>query len=469
MAYKLLIDGELTDSDLRLDVVNPATGQPWTSVPRASVAQAEAAVAAAKRAQPDWGLQPLDDRRKVLRSLAERIEANADAFSRAMVQEQGKPLAEASLEVVHTCFFLRAFAEMSLEAEVVQDDSDYLIEVHHRPLGVVVGITPWNFPLLIASYKLAPALLLGNAFILKPAPTTPVSALMLAEAVADLVPPGIVNVLVDDNDLGALLSGHPDVQKISFTGSTETGRKVMATATSSLKRLTLELGGNDAAIVLDDADVAKVAPGIFGSAFFNAGQVCIAVKRVYAHSSVYDALVDQLAALAREAVVGDGLEQGVAIGPVQNAQQYAKAQHYMAVAESDGVIVAGGGIPDGEGYFVEPTIVRDIAPDSRLVTEEQFAPILPVLSFDDLESVVEQVNAGEYGLGGSIWSGDEARASALAQRMTAGTTWINHHLHFAPHVPFPGAKQSGLGVEFGREGLAEFSQMAVVSMARGKV
>lgn len=469
MAYKLLIDGELTDSDLRLEVVNPATGKPWTSVPRASAMQAEVAIAAAKRAQPLWAARPIDERRKVLRALADRIETNGEAFARAMVQEQGKPLAEASLEVVHASGFLRAFAEMSLEAEVVQDDADYLIEVHHRPLGIVVGITPWNFPLLIASYKLAPALLLGNAFILKPAPTTPVSALMLAEAVADLVPPGIVNVLVDDNDLGALLSGHPDVQKVSFTGSTVTGRKVMAAAANTLKRLTLELGGNDAAIVLDDADVVKVAPGIFGGAFFNAGQVCIAVKRVYAHRSIYDALVEQLAALARGAVVGDGLEQGVTLGPLQNAQQYAKARHYIDVAQRDGAIVAGGGFPDGGGYFVEPTIVRDIAPDSPLVTEEQFAPILPVLPFDDLDSVVDQVNAGEYGLGGSIWSGDEARAFALAGRMTAGTTWINHHLHFAPHVPFPGAKQSGLGVEFGQEGLAEFSQTAVVSMARGKV
>ena len=469
MAYKLLIDGALIDSDLRLQVVNPATGKSWTSVPRATAAHAEAAIAAAKQAQLGWNALPVDDRRKVLQALADRIEANADAFSRAMVQEQGKPLAEASLEVVHACAFLRAFAAMSLEPEVVQDDADYLIEVHHRPLGVVVGITPWNFPLLIATYKLAPALLLGNAFILKPAPTTPVSALMLADAVADLVPPGIVNVLVDDNDLGPLLSGHPDVQKVSFTGSTATGRKVMAAAASTLKRLTLELGGNDAAIVLEDADVVKVAPGIFGGAFFNAGQVCIAVKRVYAHRSVYDALADQLTTLAREAVVGDGLEQGVTIGPLQNAQQYDKARHYMDIARRDGTVVAGGGFPEAGGYFVEPTIVRDIASDSPLVTEEQFAPILPIVPFDDLDSVVADVNAGEYGLGGSIWSGDEARASALAQRMTAGTTWINHHLHFAPHVPFPGSKQSGLGVEFGREGLAEFSQMAVVSLARGKV
>ncbi|HKY83123.1 MAG TPA: aldehyde dehydrogenase family protein [Sphingobium sp.] len=469
MTYKMLIDGALVDGPVTLDVVNPATGAPWTSVPRATPEQARQAVAAAKRAQPAWAALPVERRQQALRALADAIEADADAFTRAIVQEQGKPSAEAGLEVVHTCLFLRAFADMALEPELVQDDEAYRIEVHYRALGVVAGITPWNFPLLIAAYKLAPALLLGNSFILKPAPTTPVSALLLGRAAAPLVPPGVVNVLIDENDLGSLLSAHPDVQKVSFTGSTATGRKVMAAAADTLKRLTLELGGNDAAIVLEDADVERIAPGIFGSAFFNAGQVCIAIKRVYAHRSIYDALSARLAELAKTAVLGDGLEQGVTVGPLQNAQQYAKARHYMEIARRDGKVIAGGGFPEGVGFFVEPTVVRDIAADSPLVTEEQFAPILPILPFDDLDSVVADVNAGEYGLGGSIWSSDETRASALAQRLKSGTVWINHHLHFAPHVPFPGAKQSGLGVEFGRDGLTEFAQMSVVSIAHAGV
>ena len=466
MTHRMLIDGALVASDLRLDVVNPATGAPWISVPRATPEQAKQAVAAAKRAQPGWAALPIEQRRQVLRALADKIEADASGFARAVVQEQGKPLAEASLEVVHSCAFLRAFADMTLEPEVVQDDDAYRIEVQHRALGVVVGIAPWNFPLLIAAYKMAPALLLGNAFVLKPAPTTPVSSLMLGEAVAALVPPGVVSVLVDSNDLGPLLTTHPDVQKVSFTGSTATGRKVMAAAAGTLKRLTLELGGNDAAIVLDDADVARVAPGIFGGAFFNAGQVCIAVKRVYAHRSVYGALSDELASLARKAVVGDGLQQGVTVGPLQNAQQYTKARRYMEIAKRDGTMIAGGTLTEGRGFFVAPTIVRDIRSTSPLVTEEQFAPILPVLPFEDLDNVVAEVNAGEYGLGGSVWSDDLTKATALAQRLTSGTIWINHHLHFGPHIPFGGAKQSGLGVEFGREGLAEFAQTTVVSIAR---
>lgn len=466
MTHKMLIDGVLVDSALRLQVVNPATRAASISVPRATREQAELAVAAAKRAQPAWAALPIEQRQRALRALADAIEGKAEAFARTIVHEQGKPTAEANLEVIHSCAFLRAFADMTLEPQLVQDDAAYRIEVHHRALGVVVGITPWNFPLLIAAYKLAPALLLGNCFILKPAPTTPVSALMLGAEAAAVTPPGVVNVLVDDNDLGPLLTAHPDVQKVSFTGSTATGRKVMAAAAGTLKRLTLELGGNDAAIVLDDVDVARAAAGIFGSAFFNAGQVCIAVKRVYAHRNVYNALCEALAALARKAVIGEGSQQGVAVGPLQNAQQYAKARHYMDIAHRDGTVIAGGSLPEGTGFFVEPTIVRDIGSSSPLVTEEQFAPILPVLPFDDLDSVVAEVNGGEYGLGGSIWSGDEAKASALAQRLTSGTIWINHHLHFAPHVPFPGAKQSGLGAEFGREGLAEFAQLTVVSVAR---
>ena len=466
MTYKLLIDGTLVDSKRRLDVVNPATGSVWVSVPRATAEQAEQAVAAAKRAQPAWAALPIERRQQALLALADAIEAEAEAYARVIVQEQGKPRAEADLEVVHACLFLRAFAAMTLEPHVVQDDAAYRIEVQHRPLGVVVGITPWNFPLLIATYKLAPALVLGNSFILKPAPTTPVSALLLGQAAAAVTPPGVVNVLVDDNDLGTLLTAHPDVQKVSFTGSTATGRKVMASAAGTLKRLTLELGGNDAAVVLDDVDVARIAPGIFGSAFFNAGQVCIAVKRVYAHRSVYGPLSDALAALAHAAVMGEGLRQDVTLGPVQNAKQYDKARQYMEIAHRDGRVVAGGRLPERDGFFVEPTIVRDISSSSPLVREEQFAPILPILPFDRLDSVVAEVNAGEYGLGGSIWSADEAQATALARRLTSGTIWINHHLHFGPHIPFAGAKQSGLGAEFGREGLSEFSQLAVVSLAR---
>ena len=467
MTYGLLIDGALVAGAATLPVINPATGAVWTEVPRASAEQAEQAISAARAAQPAWARVPLKERQAALSTLADAVEADSEAFARTIVMEQGKPLAEATAEVAYTVFFLRAFAAKDLPSQIIRDDEGLRVELHHKPLGVVAGITPWNFPLLIASYKLAPAVLLGNTFILKPAPTTPVSALMLAKAAASLFPKGVVNVLVDDNDLGALLSAHPDIAKVSFTGSTATGRRVLTSAADTIKRVTLELGGNDAAIVLEDADVKRAAPGIFATAFGNAGQVCIAVKRVYAHRSLYDALCDELTQLANASVIGDGLEQGVTMGPLQNAAQYAKARHYLDIAHRDGTVVAGGQMPSGDGYFVQPTIVRDIASQSPLVIEEQFAPILPILPFDDVDGAIRDVNAGEYGLGGSIWASDVERARSLATQIETGTVWINHHQHFDPDIPFPGAKQSGLGVEFGEEGLAEFSQTAVISIAKG--
>ncbi len=463
---KLLINGELVGASDVLSVVDPSTGAPFIEVPRASRAQVEAAVAAAKAAQPAWSALPLARRQEHLLRFADALHEHAGEITRTLVMEQGKPLDQAALEVGYAEFFLRHFAAADLPVEVVQDDEALRVEVHHRPLGVVAGITPWNFPVLIACYKLAPSLLLGNSFVLKPAPTTPVTSLMLGALARDIFPPGVVNVVTDANDLGEVLTTHPDIAKVSFTGSTPTGRRVMASAASTLKRITLELGGNDAAIVLPDVDVAAVAPKIFAGAFLNAGQACLAIKRLYVHDAVYDALCDALAAQADAAVLGSGLEQGTTMGPLQNAMQYAKACNLLKVAEADGRIVAGGAATPGGGYFVRPTIVRDIADGSELVDEEQFAPILPVIRFHDVDDVVRRANATPYGLGGSVWSADVDRAYGIAQRFESGTVWINNHLHFGPHIPFAGAKQSGLGVEFAQVGLAEFGQIQVVSRAK---
>jgi acyl-CoA reductase-like NAD-dependent aldehyde dehydrogenase len=275
-----------------------------------------------------------------------------------------------------------------------------------------------------------------------------------------------VNIVTDQNDLGGALTAHPDVAKISFTGSTETGRKVMASAASTLKRLTLELGGNDAAIVLADVDPKAAAAGIFGGAMMNAGQVCLAVKRVYAHDAIYDELCAELARLADAAVVDDGLMQGAQIGPLQNKAQFEKVKGFLEDARANGRIIAGGTVEDRPGYFIRPTIVADIADGTKLVDEEQFGPILPVIRFTDAEAAVERANASPWGLGGSVWSKDRDRAYALACEMESGTVWINKHLDFGPNIPFGGTKQSGIGVEFAEEGLHEFTQLQVVNEAR---
>ena len=463
---KMLIDGALVDGESTLDVVNPATAKHYATVACASAAQADAAIAAAKKAQPAWAALPFKTRAEYLLKLADALDGKAEDLARSLVQEQGKPLPEAQAEIAYTAIFLRSFAAMELPVEVLQDDADMKVEMHYRPLGVVVGIAPWNFPVLIAFNKVAPAILLGNTMVLKPAPTTPVTTLMVGELAKEILPPGVLNIIVDRNDLGAHLTSHPDVAKVSFTGSTATGKKVAASAASSLKRLTLELGGNDAGVVLDDVDVKKVAKGVVDSAFMNAGQVCIALKRLYVADEIYDEMCDELAKLVSDLQYGDGLEQGVRVGPLQNEMQYKKAQAYLEHAANDGKIIAGGTTGDGEGYFIRPTVVRDIDDASPLVQEEQFAPILPVLRYSDVEEVIERANDTNLGLGGSVWSSSIDRAYDYAQRIDSGTVWINHHTHFAPHIPFGGSKESGIGVEFSTHGLSEFAQKSVISINR---
>ncbi|MCO4865865.1 aldehyde dehydrogenase family protein [Cupriavidus sp. WGlv3] len=462
----LLIGGKLVEGTARLDVINPATGEVFTTVSCGTEREARDAVAAAKAAQPGWAAAGLPARRASLLRFADELGANAEELAALLVLEQGKPLAEAHQELAYAQAFVRHLAGLELPVAVVQDDASHRIEIHHKPLGVVAAIAAWNFPLLIAAYKIAPALLLGNTVVLKPAPTTPLASLRLGALAKDIFPPGVLNVITDRNDLGGFLTAHPDVAKVSFTGSTATGKKVMESAGPRLKRVTLELGGNDGAIVLDDANVAEIAAKIFGSAFYNCGQVCLALKRLYVHASLHDELCEALADLASAAVVGNGAEPGVAIGPLQNAMQFDKAGRFLAAARRDGKILTGGAALHGDGYFVAPTIVRDLPDDNELVAEEQFAPILPVLKYHDIDEAVARVNASPYGLGGSVWSSDPQRAYAVAQRLDVGTAWINQHLHFGPHIPLVGAKESGLGVEFAAEGLAEYAQLSVINIAR---
>jgi acyl-CoA reductase-like NAD-dependent aldehyde dehydrogenase len=464
--FQLLINGRLVDGDASMDVINPATEQVFAVAPRASKAQLDEAVAAAKAAFPGWAATPIAERKAALGAIAGVIQANAAELARILTQEQGKPIGDATMEVYGAAAFFGYFTSLDLPVKVLDDSPSRLVEVHRKPLGVIGAMVPWNFPLILLAAKVPAALLAGNTIVLKPAPTTPLSTLRLAALIKDLLPPGVFNVIADAGDLGAEMTRHPDIRKISFTGSTETGKKVMAGAAEALKRITLELGGNDAGIVLSDNDPKAVAPKLFAGAFQNSGQVCIAMKRLYVHDSIYDAVCDELAVLADEAVVGDGLEQGTQLGPLQNKMQYDKVMDLIADAKKHGKVIAGGEAADRKGYFIRPTIVRDITDGTRLVDEEQFGPVLPVIRFSDDQDAVDRANASPYGLGGSIWSSDLVKAHALADQMDAGTVWINKHLELAPNIPFGGAKFSGLGVELGEEGLAEFTQLKVINMAR---
>jgi acyl-CoA reductase-like NAD-dependent aldehyde dehydrogenase len=465
--YKLLIGGRLVPGAATLNVINPATEEVLAVAPRADRAQLEEAVGAAKAAFPAWSATPLRERSARLVALADALEARRDEFGRLLTQEQGKPLTPDALrEIDGTIGMIRYFASLDLPLTVLKEDATQKIVRQYAPLGVVAAITPWNGPMIVLAVKLAPALLAGNTLVVKPAPTTPLTTLKFGELCADILPPGVINIIVDQNDLGDALTGHPDIAKVAFTGSTATGKKVMGSAAGTLKRLTLELGGNDAAIVLDDVDPREVAPKLLAGAMRNAGQVCLAIKRLYVHDSHYEAFCEELGRLARETIVGDGLKQGTQMGPLQNKAQFEKVKGFLEDAKRNGRIVAGGEVLDGKGYFVQPTIVRDIGDDARLVREEQFGPVLPVLRYFDLDEVIARANDTQYGLGGSVWAKDPDRAFAVAARIEAGVVWVNQHLVATPDMPMGGAKQSGMGAELGREGLEEYTQAKIISMAK---
>lgn len=464
--YDMLINGALLDGSRKLDVVDPATGDVFETCACASREEMESAVAASVSAFPAWAATPIADRRAILIKMAEAIEANLDAIARTLTLEQGKPIPDAQAEVGGAAYFLRYYAELEIPVEVIEDSDQRRIELQRKPLGVVAAIVPWNFPVLTAVNKAGAALLTGNTVVVKPAATTPLATLQIAALWKDIVPAGVVNIVTDNNDLGDVLTSHPLVRKVSFTGSTNTGIKVMASGATTLKRMTLELGGNDSGIVLDDCDPDIVSQQLFDSAFANNGQVCIALKRLYVHGSKYDAVCSKLAEIANATVVGPGSQQGTQLGPVQNQAQYDKLKALIEETRQQATIIAGGDSPTGPGYFINPTIVRDITDDARLVAEEQFGPVLPVLRFDDVDDVIARANGTSFGLGNSVWSASSERAAVVADRLDSGTVWINKHGDIGPDTPFAGAKMSGVGIEMGLHGLLEFTQAKVLNYAK---
>jgi acyl-CoA reductase-like NAD-dependent aldehyde dehydrogenase len=461
--FKLLIGGEAVAGASSFKVVNPATGAAFAECPKADLAQLDSAVAAATAAFPAWSALPVDERAGKLRQLADALEARTSEFASLLTTEQGKPLDQAMGEVFGSIYILRAFSEMRIEPKIVRDTGANKVVEHRTPLGVVAAITPWNFPLILLMNKVGPALISGNTMVVKPAPTTPLTTLLFAELCRDVLPAGVINVICDENDLGAELTAHPDVAKIAFTGSTATGKKVMASAAAMVKRVTLELGGNDAAIVLDDVDPKLVAQKVYDGAMTNAGQICVAVKRAFVPSAMYDEFCEEIARIASAAVVDDGANQGSQIGPIQNKMQFDKVVALIEDARGRGTIIAGGTPLDRDGYFIPPTIVRDLPDDARLVREEQFGPVLPILKYDDIDEVIARANASEFGLGGTVWGKDVGKATDVAMRLDTGTVWVNQHLAIDPTIPFRGAKQSGLGAELGEAGLNEYTQAHIVN------
>jgi len=468
MEFTHTINGRGETSGASFDVINPATGQPFAKCPDASRAQLDAAVDAARRAFPGWRSISFEERRQHLMRFGRAFKERVEELIPLLVREQGKPLASARAELSYTPLQIDRLCALEVKSEVLRDNEKGRIELRYRPLGVVGIITPWNVPISIAIGRITQALYTGNTAIQKPSPYTPLTTLRMGEIARETLPPGVLNVIAGGDQLGPWMTSHPGIDKISFTGSVSTGKKVLASASTNLKRVTLELGGNDAAIVLEDVDPVKVASEIFWAAFANCGQICLAIKRLYVHDSIYEPFCQALANLARNVKVGDGLDPEVQIGPIQNKMQYEKVLEFLEDTKRVGArILAGGNALDRPGYFVAPTIVADIKEGTRLVDEEPFGPILPVIRYSDLEDVTRRANDTRYGLGGSVWTNDLKKGAEIAARLEAGTTWVNQHSLPDPHVPFGGAKESGLGREYSVLGLKSYMEAQVINLPAG--
>lgn len=446
-------------------VMNPSTGEQVSQAPNQNCSDLNNMVKAAKIAFESWSKQPDSVRQAACNDIAQAIGDHAEQLALLLTKEQGKPLAGlgSRFEIGAAQAWASHTASMSLPVQVLQDDSEGKVELHRTPIGVVGSITPWNWPVMIAVWHLLPAIRTGNTVIIKPSPYTPLSTILLVEIINKVLPAGVVNVITSDDEtdnLGAAMSSHPDIRKLVFTGSCETGKKVYASAAQTIKRLTLELGGNDAGIVLPDVDPQEIAQGLFWGAFINNGQTCAAMKRLFVHEDVYEQVCQALTDVALQIPLGDGQNEDSALGPIAHQQQFDKVKQLVATASLKGRVLCGG--KPGEGLFFPPTIIADLSPQDPLVVEEQFGPALPIIKYSNIEDAITMANDSENGLGGSVWSSDIERAKQIASQLQCGSVWINKHGALQPNVPFGGVKSSGLGVEFAEQGLCEYTDIKVI-------
>jgi acyl-CoA reductase-like NAD-dependent aldehyde dehydrogenase len=461
----MVIDGASVPAAATFEVKNPSTGEVAGLAPNATVADLDKAVAAAHAAFPSWSQKSDAELQAACEAVTAKIAENSEELATLVTKEQGKPLngLGSRWELGGAGAWAGYTSSLSLPMKTLQDNNEGKVELHRKPLGVVGSITPWNFPVMIAIWHIMPALRTGNTVVIKPSPYTPLSTIRLVEIMNEVLPAGVVNCVTGADgaeSIGGAMSSHPDIRKIVFTGSCATGEKVMRSAAETMKRLTLEMGGNDAGIVLPDVDPAAIAEGLFWGGFINNGQTCAAMKRLYVHQDVYDEVCDALVAFAKNIPMGDGMAEDSILGPIQNQMQFDKVKRLVEAGKKDGRVLLGG--EAGEGLFFPATIIADLNNDNPLVAEEQFGPALPIIKYSDLDAVIALANYSENGLGGSVWSKDIEKAKEVALRMECGSVWINKHGAIQPNAPFGGVKKSGIGVEFGEEGLQEYTDVQVV-------
>lgn len=463
--FGLIINGQSVATPHYHEVKNPANGELVGMMPLAERGHLDQAVKAARAAFAGWSSMADEKRQQKCLKIGEILEKHKDELARLITREQGKPLngLGSRWEVGGAISWSNYTARLDIPVEVVDEPQMAKAEIYRKPIGVVGSITPWNFPLMIAMWHIVPALRVGNTVVIKPSEHTPLTTIRMVELLNEILPAGVLNIVTGKGELGGMMSSHPDINKIVFTGSAPTGRKIMGNAAENLKRLTLELGGNDAAIILPDCNVDEITEKIFWGAFINNGQTCACIKRLYVHDDIYEKLCASLVAYAAKVKTGDGLDETSELGPVQNERQLKIVSECVEDAKKRGAkILTGGKVTTNKGFFYPVTLVADIKDGAMLVDREQFGPALPIVRYTNIDHVIQSANNNPNGLGGSVWSSNVETAKKLAQRLECGIAWVNGHGGIQPNAPFGGVKQSGLGVEFGKEGLYQNTNIQTV-------
>lgn len=465
--YSYIINGVEKTSEVEIEVFNPANAESIGSYYVSSQSDVEAAIQNAKESQKAWSKLSQKERDDYMMAIADVLTKNKTYLAELITKEQGKPLngPGSNFEMDACIGWTQVTATLQLEDEIAFEDDTRKDVIKRIPIGVVAAITPWNWPLMIAIWQIIPSLKMGNTVVVKPSEYTTIASLEMYRLINEVLPKGVINVVTGDGKIGGYLTSHKDISKVMFTGSIATGRKIIESSVNNMARLTLECGGNDAGVVLPKSDFNKIGEGIFWGSFLNMGQTCAALKRLYVHEDDLDSAIEALTQITKNIKMGNGLEDDVLLGPIQNKMQYDKINQLIDASKnnSKAKIEVPNPQHQNEGLFIPITFVTGVDNGDPIVDEEQFGTVLPIVTYKTIDEAIEKANGLDVGLGASVWGDNNEEINYVADRLEAGTVWINQHGAINPFVPFGGTKQSGYGVEFGIDGLKAVTQPKIIS------